>query len=724
MHLKSFAILTSLTLLGASATVRADEAKPAKVTYKEVSAIFQNRCNGCHNNDKKKGGLVLDNYGSALEGGGSGAVIERGDSANSRLYLLVAHEEEPAMPPNQPKLPDAELALIRAWIDAGAPESAGDNVAMAAKPKLDFKLDPSAIGKPQGPPAMPEAVSTEPVVVTSRPNAITALATSPWAPLVAVSGFQQVLLYNTATQRLVGVLPFPEGDVHTLKFTRDGAMILAGGGQGGQSGRVVCWDVKTGQRLFEVGKEYDIVLAADISPDRSLVALGGPSKVLRVYNTSDGELVYENKKHTEWVTSVAFSPDGVLLASGDRNGGLIVWEGMTGREFYDLRGHGAMVTDLSWRLDSNVLASSSEDGTVRLWAMQNGNQIKSWGAHGGGAQSVRFAKDGRLVSTGRDRVTKLWDQNGAAKLQFEAFGDIGLQAAFTFDDSAIVAGDWTGEIRIWEAKEGKRIGNLAANPAPIAVRLEKTSQELATAQAAADAATQELAKLQETVATQSAAVTSAQQALTQAQAAASAAAAKLAATEKAATDARNVEQTAAVAYSKADFERSRATTMRNDLLTEMREKAEAARLSAAARDVSHNERDRQIAARAEAALAEVTKRAEVTLPQLSAMIDAANAARATYDQTTAARIAAEAPLAQLRLETQKAAATVPPQQAALDAANNAKAAAEKAVVDKTPVVQELTAKANALKAEADALAAEKKTAEAAGVAAATASASR
>ncbi len=70
----------------------------------------------------------------------------------------------------------------------------------------------------------------------------------------------------------------------------------------------MAWDVKTGKRVFEIGKEYDIVLAADISPDHGLVALGGPSKILRVYNTADGQLVYEQKKHTEWVTAAGVQP--------------------------------------------------------------------------------------------------------------------------------------------------------------------------------------------------------------------------------------------------------------------------------------------------------------------------------------------------------------------------------------------------------------------------------
>ena len=107
-----------------------------------------------------------------------------------------------------------------------------------------------------------------------------------------------------------------------------------------------------------------------------------------------------------------------------------MWEAWTGREYLTLKGHGSGVTDVSWRSDSNVLASSSVDSTVRLWEMENGGQIKSWGAHGGGAASVEFLRDGRLVSCGRDRVTKLWDQNGGQQRAFAAFGELALEVTY------------------------------------------------------------------------------------------------------------------------------------------------------------------------------------------------------------------------------------------------------------------------------------------------------
>ncbi|HMF37822.1 MAG TPA: hypothetical protein VKF17_14335 [Isosphaeraceae bacterium] len=97
-----------------------------------------------------------------------------------------------------------------------------------------------------------------------------------------MGGHKQVLLYRTTDDYIVGVFPFPEGTIHVLHFSRNGVLLLVGGGRGGQSGVAVAFNVKTGQRVFEVGKEYDAVLAAGISPDHGQVALGGPGKVVRL----------------------------------------------------------------------------------------------------------------------------------------------------------------------------------------------------------------------------------------------------------------------------------------------------------------------------------------------------------------------------------------------------------------------------------------------------------
>ena len=451
-----------------------------KVTFEDhIKPILREKCLTCHNTNKKTSDLDLSSYSSLMQGGAAGASIEVGDSGASYLYSLVSHQSEPFMPPEADKLPDASLDLIKKWIDGGAPETSSSKVSLPKKKNAAMTVNVAAGARPEGAPPMPDVLNVEPVVHTSATTAVSAIATSPWAKLVAVAGQKQVVLYHTETLEPLGVLPFPEGVPRVLKFSRNGALLLAGGGHGAARGLCVVWDIRTGERIMTVGDELDEVRAADISADQSLIALGGPGKIVRVYNTSTGELAYECRKHTDWIYSVEFSPDGVLLATSDRNGGLMVWEAHTGREYLVLSGHTAAVTSVSWRIDGNVLASASEDTTIRLWEMENGGQIKSWGAHGGGVFSVEYCRDGRIVSTGRDKVTKLWDGSGVALKDFEAFNDLALQTTHCDETDRVIAGDWTGEIRVWNAADGARIGQLTSNPPTLESRLATAQAQVA-----------------------------------------------------------------------------------------------------------------------------------------------------------------------------------------------------------------------------------------------------
>ena len=101
--------------------------------------------------------------------------------------------------------------------------------------------------------------------------------------------------------------------------------------------------------------------------------------------------------------------------------------------------------------------------------MQHGKQIKNWNAHGGGCASIDFARDGRIVSTGRDKTAKLWAPDGAALRTFEAFGDLALGVAITHDGTRVIATDWTGEARVFKAEDGALLARLETNPPTLAM---------------------------------------------------------------------------------------------------------------------------------------------------------------------------------------------------------------------------------------------------------------
>ena len=472
-------VIAGCVLLGSPRLFAEEEAAEKKATYvDDVLPIFKARCGSCHNANDKKGDLAVDSFAAIMEGGSSGTVLEGGDPDASYLWLLVTHQDEPKMPPESDKLPENELAVIRKWITGGLLENSGSKAMLkksASVAKIEISTErPADV-------AIPQVYFGEPQTLAARANAVTALANSPWASVAAVSGHRQISVYNTATLEVLGVLPFPEGQPEVLKFSRNGSLLLVGGGRGGANGKVVLFDVKTGERVGEIGDEYDSVLAADISPDHSQVALGGPKKMLRVYDVATGELQYENKKHTDWVTAIEFSPDGVLLASGDRANGLMVWEAFTGRPFHTLNGHGGSVNDVSWRPDSNVLASASSDNTIRLWEMTNGSQVKSWNAHGG-AYAVDYIRDGRLVSTGRDRVVRLWNGDGGQIAEFTGMTDLGLEVAFDAETNRALGGDWVGVVRVWNAADAALLGQFDTNPPTLAAQIESLTSQIEAAQ--------------------------------------------------------------------------------------------------------------------------------------------------------------------------------------------------------------------------------------------------
>jgi len=450
-----------------------------KITYADhVRPLLENKCFSCHNPDKKKGDLDLTSFAALMTGGGGGAIVEPGNAESSRIWTTCAKKVEPFMPPEGSPFGPKELDVIAKWISGGVLDTKSSLAKKSAKPKIDMGVAVTA-GRPAGPIAKPENVLLEPVIVTPRTTAVVAMAASPWTSLLAVAGQKQILLYDTDTKQLAGVFPYAEGYARSLKFSQNGSLLVMGGGRGGKLGHAVVWDVKSGRRITEVGKEFDQVMSADISADHKMVAIGSPSKKVKCYDTASGEELYVISKHTEWIMGVDFSPDGVLLATADRNGNVMVWEAENGGEFYVLGQHKSSCTDLAWRGDSNILASCSLDGTISTWEMSEGKQVKNWAAHGGGVQSISFTPDGKIVSSGNDGIVRIWDVNGTKLSESASQGDLVTKVVALHDSKVAVSANWQGEIKFLSLENKlSEVGAVSSNPPLIAQRIAQTEQRI------------------------------------------------------------------------------------------------------------------------------------------------------------------------------------------------------------------------------------------------------
>ena len=99
----------------------------------DIHPVLVERCYACHGGGKQKGGLQLDSREGVLKGGKSGPVVVEGDHAASVLIERVTTDDEfDRMPPEGPRLSDAQVQALREWIDAGLPWS--DDVPEAGEP--------------------------------------------------------------------------------------------------------------------------------------------------------------------------------------------------------------------------------------------------------------------------------------------------------------------------------------------------------------------------------------------------------------------------------------------------------------------------------------------------------------------------------------------------------------------------------------------------------------
>lgn len=104
----------------------------APLTAKEIDfahdivPILKQHCAKCHTGDQKKGSFSLNTRESILGGGESGKVVLEGQgSASELIKRILSDDESLQMPPDGPRVPAEQVALLTQWIDAKLPWEPG-----------------------------------------------------------------------------------------------------------------------------------------------------------------------------------------------------------------------------------------------------------------------------------------------------------------------------------------------------------------------------------------------------------------------------------------------------------------------------------------------------------------------------------------------------------------------------------------------------------------------
>lgn len=174
------------------------EGPPAVDFLKDVKPILVQRCYRCHSSLEEESGLRVDSVGAILKGGEGGAIVVPGKSSESRLIAAVLRTGDLQMPPEGDPLTDAQINVLKAWIDAGAP---------APLEGAETKVDHWSFQKPVRP-AVPEVQNAE--FRTQNPIDAFIAAKHAELKLTPVGEAPKNLLLRRVYLDLIGLPPTPE----------------------------------------------------------------------------------------------------------------------------------------------------------------------------------------------------------------------------------------------------------------------------------------------------------------------------------------------------------------------------------------------------------------------------------------------------------------------------------------------------------------------------------
>ncbi|MDB5171630.1 MAG: repeat-containing protein, partial [Phycisphaerales bacterium] len=416
-------------------------------TFSQVHAILAQRCMSCHDAKESEGELVMESYESLMKGGEKGADIIPGKAEESRLVAEIEHRNKPFMPPPKKAeaVPPAEIAVIRAWIDAGAPgPKPGEAVATAAP-----ATQPFARIAPKGTPRRP----------------VLSLAYEPKAKIIAAARPGGVEIWSAQQQAIVHRLGGLAGDVNAVVFSADGTKLVAAGGEPGVKGRVWVWSVADWTLVRTLEGHKDAVYSLAISADGTLLATGSYDQKITLWKIADGTALRNLEGHNGAVFGVAFRPDGKVLASVSADRTLKLWDVAGGKRLDTRPESSKELYALAFSPDGKRVAAGGVDNRIRVWqvsdaATEGSNPLlASQFAHEGTILRIAWSVDGKnLLSSADDNTVKLFEAEGLSqKAALPPQADWPSALSFALDDKQAAVGRLDGTVGFYDTLTGKEI---------------------------------------------------------------------------------------------------------------------------------------------------------------------------------------------------------------------------------------------------------------------------
>ncbi len=295
-------------------------------------------------------------------------------------------------------------------------------------------------------------------VMRTESEGLTAITVRPQGDLVATGSWDGIVrLWDAETGRLIRTFEGHEQNVRTLAFDAEGGRLATAGGS------IRVWEVATGEMLRRLEGHTAAIADLAFSPDGDRLVSGSWDNTARIWSLIEPDAApLVLNRHKFRVLTLDISPDGRMLATGGRSGDLWLWDMATGMPLRELVSEDASgpAAAVAFSPDGQqVLAMQS--GLV-IWDAVSGDQIRRVeGFYHTDTYTSDFSPDRkRLVNVSQyDGIARVWDtETGAEVTALAGLRDAGYEeffmaAAFFPDSKTVAVGSGSPRALIWNTEK-------------------------------------------------------------------------------------------------------------------------------------------------------------------------------------------------------------------------------------------------------------------------------
>ncbi|TWT76542.1 WD domain, G-beta repeat [Planctomycetes bacterium CA13] len=300
-------------------------------------------------------------------------------------------------------------------------------------------------------------IRLDPIGNQTAPVVVTAVASDPRGELLAAAGDDHVIrILETATLKVKQALRGHRDLVRTLAFDSSGKSLVSAG----NDGQLIVWDRIRRFEIIQRMQDTPALACVRFAPGiAEMAAVGFDRKVYIIGRPVDRTPQFACDCND--LRAVAYRDDRRVIAVGGRSGDLHLFDPATGTLIADKHLHEGRIRDITFHREANSAVTVGEDGKVVVFDTEKQKILQKLQVTSGRLFAVTVIDSQHIAVAGSDNAIRIVNTDDGT-VSHTLDGHIGSISTLTATGGMLFSGGFDATLRRWSISDLNRAGRRIA----------------------------------------------------------------------------------------------------------------------------------------------------------------------------------------------------------------------------------------------------------------------